>query len=476
MKNSSNSPLIELATGVTAGVLAPMGQLPFEVRLLSVVGVALFFYRLQYNVGSALRTSIGFAPAYFLSGQLWIYNSLLLQNDQINTYGLPVLVTIFVLPAVLIVVMTSVYLLSRKRLNIGHFTLSNCMFFSCFWVLFEFIYSFIPDSVPLLISGYAVLGKLWDQVIPVVGVLGCSFLLVFCSSLAVCIVHHICTANRPPLYRLIPTLLISLLFPSLLPHENWTHPYDARIFHYQMVVNKNVDAPDNFAIRYADPLPKLIISGGVQADIERPHLLQQLQSIENNSVIAFLILMPRTESASDIFCSLGEGEGCLKKNHDDGFFPDKSVYCRPSDLSAQKPHLYRRHPSVDSYRLLILDNLDDAHPFLAAENVSGSEITVVFDIPNKGQVIRERLLHADRARALETGRPILRYSNVGISAAIDHKGTIVSRFLPEQIRANGQLRPMTGRTPMMLVGRYGVLGLITVILLFFCCRRMLQMM
>ena len=57
-------------------------------------------------------------------------------------------------------------------------------------------------------------------------------------------------------------------------------------------------------------------------------------------------------------------------------------------------------------------------------------------------------LEIARMRALENGRPLLRGTNSGITAAIDHRGTVVARstqFEPNSVR--GGFYPRQGATP-----------------------------
>tara|TARA_Y100001933_G_scaffold250199_1_gene286083 strand:+ start:7732 stop:9240 length:1509 start_codon:yes stop_codon:yes gene_type:complete len=75
-------------------------------------------------------------------------------------------------------------------------------------------------------------------------------------------------------------------------------------------------------------------------------------------------------------------------------------------------------------------------------------------------------LEMARMRALENGRWLLRGTNNGVTAIVDHRGRIVDR-LP-QFEAGvlrGEYRVMTGTTPFTRVGHWPVLGLIVLMLL-----------
>lgn len=151
----------------------------------------------------------------------------------------------------------------------------------------------------------------------------------------------------------------------------------------------------------------------------------------------------------------------------------KSKYCDLSSLPLTKASI-TRHPAADAYRITILSPLSDSHPFLAAAEVTGSEIIIAFDSTAEGQVFREWMIKVDRARALEAGRPLLRYSNIGLSAEIDHLGLVQAKFLPEQGFVTGSIQPMSGRTPFMYLGLYAPLSFIVLVLVVFFYRRLFQ--
>jgi apolipoprotein N-acyltransferase len=69
-------------------------------------------------------------------------------------------------------------------------------------------------------------------------------------------------------------------------------------------------------------------------------------------------------------------------------------------------------------------------------------------------------LRISRMRALETGRPMLRATNTGVTAIIDAQGDVVAR-LPQFTEGvlKGEVRGRTGATPYVRAGNYPVLAL-----------------
>ena len=71
-----------------------------------------------------------------------------------------------------------------------------------------------------------------------------------------------------------------------------------------------------------------------------------------------------------------------------------------------------------------------------------------------------------RMRALENGRPLIRSTNNGVSALVDHHGKILARgqqFTREVIR--GEIQPTEGLTPFARFGSTTVLLLVVVMVL-----------
>jgi len=83
-------------------------------------------------------------------------------------------------------------------------------------------------------------------------------------------------------------------------------------------------------------------------------------------------------------------------------------------------------------------------------------------------------LEMARMRAKETGRPMLRATNTGISAIIDHEGNIVEQGPQfETAVVSSAVIPMRGATPYVLLGNAPVVvfSLVSLLLCWLACRR-----
>ena len=83
-----------------------------------------------------------------------------------------------------------------------------------------------------------------------------------------------------------------------------------------------------------------------------------------------------------------------------------------------------------------------------------------------GSLAPHQHLEMARMRARETGRPMLRATNTGISAIIDYRGNITARSVQDkEVVLTGNVTPREGATPYVRVGNVLAIGICLVFLL-----------
>jgi apolipoprotein N-acyltransferase len=83
-----------------------------------------------------------------------------------------------------------------------------------------------------------------------------------------------------------------------------------------------------------------------------------------------------------------------------------------------------------------------------------------------GSLAPHQHLEMARMRARETGRPMLRATNTGISAIIDYRGNIIARSAQdEEVVLSGSVSPREGATPYVRAGNVPVIALCVALLL-----------
>jgi apolipoprotein N-acyltransferase len=120
------------------------------------------------------------------------------------------------------------------------------------------------------------------------------------------------------------------------------------------------------------------------------------------------------------------------------------------------------------------------------EDIFGEEIiqalptaTILANISNlawfDGSVALAQHGQIAQARALETGRPMLRATNTGLTAMIDHHGQFIARApIREEAILTAFIQGRQGRTPYGKIGNAGILGLLAVLILLGLTRYKLQ--
>jgi len=69
-------------------------------------------------------------------------------------------------------------------------------------------------------------------------------------------------------------------------------------------------------------------------------------------------------------------------------------------------------------------------------------------------------LEIARMRALEAGRPLVRATNTGVSAVLDHRGAVLDSIpLLQRAAMTAEIQPRAGATPFVLVGNWLAIGL-----------------
>lgn len=104
------------------------------------------------------------------------------------------------------------------------------------------------------------------------------------------------------------------------------------------------------------------------------------------------------------------------------------------------------------------------------------EATVLVNVSNDAwfgdSLAPPQHLQMARMRSLETARPMLRATNNGISAIIDHHGDVLVRSPQFRVYSlHGTAQPRSGATPYATTGNYSLLGLLGLCLLLAAARR-----
>ena len=161
-----------------AGSIFTLGLAPFDLKLLSLVSMAVFALALT---GQSWRPSLllgwCYGLGFFGAGVSWVYVS-------INVYGHAPLVlalaltTLFCAGLALLFAIQAAFFALARPAQIG----LRIALFACLWVAFEWLRTWLLTGFPWLFAGYTALDTAVAGWAPVIGVLGVSWLIAITAA------------------------------------------------------------------------------------------------------------------------------------------------------------------------------------------------------------------------------------------------------------------------------------------------------
>lgn len=474
------------------GLLLPYAFAPFGWWPLAAVALALLIVAADTRQAKAAAL-VGwcFGLGMFGFGVWWIQVS-------VHQFGVPYYSFSVTTTAVLVAGMAlypAVYatLLSIIRCR----GVAACFVIPSLWVLTELIRASLFTGFPWLSLGYSQIESPVAALAPVLGVYGCSWVVVFVATAAVEILRPSCRKRYP----VAATATIVFIAVGILDDVHWTHSLeqDKEVALVQGAV------PQALKWRPEMRAPTLALYGS----LTEPHWDVDLIIWPETAVPAFpqdvetaldeLSARAATENA-DLVVGLPTGDrfeggyynSLMKLDGDRAkydkrhlvpfgeYFPLKFLYeGLAAALSIPMSDFSRGR--ADQHSLSVAGHL--AGISICYEDVFGNE--VIDALPAAGFLINisndawfgdtiapHQHLEIARMRALETGRYLLRGTNTGVTAIIDAKGKIVAKAeqFAETVLVGGfELRE--GATPYVRFGDFPVLLLSAAFSLFGFMRR-----
>jgi len=476
------------AVAVTA--FAPFGWFPVATLSLAV----LFDQWLRDTPKLAFRHGLLFGAGFFGAGISWVFISIKVYGDvaapvaSFITLGLIAFLSLY--PALL------GYFLVRAFRTLTPAVLLVAL--PAGWVMAEWLRGWVFSGFPWLNIGSSQIDSPLGAYGPVLGVYGTGWTVALSAALLVLVFR-----SRQ---RLPGLVLLLLLWGGgyLLDRVAWTEPRGDAL--QVSLVQGNISQEDKWA-------PENLLN-----------TFSRYSELTFNEQDADLVIWPETaipafyDQVEDNFIahletelgktgtSLLTGIPVLEKEHWEYFNAVIS-------LGGEQAFYYKQHlVPYGEYlplRWLIGNTLDAlAVPNADFSSGSGSQTllqaagypvssSICYEVVFGEQIIRDlpeaamlvnvsndawfgkslaphQHLEMARMRARETGRPMLRATNTGISAIIDHEGNIVEQgpqFETAVVRS--AVIPMQGATPYVLLGNAPVVvfSLVSLLLCGFVCRR-----
>ena len=487
--------LASLLVPIISGALFVPGVAPMSAWPSTLLSVAALLY-LMHRKSQQSAFFIGwlYGVGLFGAGVSWVYVSI-----QVHGQAPPLLAgTLTALFCLGLATLTGLQMALYRRCSRGRKTPSSLLF-AAIWVLFEWLRSWLFTGFPWLYAGYIALDTPAAGWAPVVGVYGLSFLIAGLSaaigSLALnnastlrkkgaeASIWVIIILTGMPLSAVSWTqdrsapLTVAIYQPNIPLEKKWDRRY-FRAIQQQYTDNsrpyfKNTDLvlwPESALPTYKDRIEDYLSLISTEATETGTTLITGIPTRDAqggyNSIVALGLgageyrkqkLVPFGE-----YVPFEENLRGLIQFFDlpmSNFIPGPNV---PPILSAGPLKVASFICYEIVYPDFVWQGARDAALLVTVSNDSwfGHSIGPL------------QHLQMARFRALETGRPLLRGTNNGVSAIIDHKGDLlVATPQFEEVVITGEVQPKTGLTPLMWLGSTPILAFFGLLIVAAAYRR-----
>ena len=487
--------LASLLVPIISGALFVPGVAPMSAWPSTLLSVAALLY-LMHRKSQQSAFFIGwlYGVGLFGAGVSWVYVSI-----QVHGQAPPLLAgTLTALFCLGLATLTGLQMALYRRCSRGRKTPSSLLF-AAIWVLFEWLRSWLFTGFPWLYAGYIALDTPAAGWAPVVGVYGLSFLIAGLSaaigSLALnnastlrkkgaeASIWVIIILTGMPLSAVSWTqdrsapLTVAIYQPNIPLEKKWDRRY-FRAIQQQYTDNsrpyfKNTDLvlwPESALPTYSDRIEDYLGLISTEATETGTTLITGIPTRDAqggyNSIVALGLgageyrkqkLVPFGE-----YVPFEENLRGLIQFFDlpmSNFIPGPNV---PPILSAGPLKVASFICYEIVYPDFVWQGARDAALLVTVSNDSwfGHSIGPL------------QHLQMARFRALETGRPLLRGTNNGVSAIIDHKGDLlVATPQFEEVVITGEVQPKTGLTPLMWLGSTPILAFFGLLIVAAAYRR-----
>ena len=460
---------------IIAGVLFVPALAPLSAWPLALLSIAALVY-LMHRPSKQSAFLIGwlYGVGFFGGGASWVYVS-------INVYGQappPLAGALTATFCLGLAILTGLQMAFYRRCNSDRSP--KPALFAAIWVLFEWLRSWLLTGFPWLYTGYIALDTLAAGWAPLIGVYGLSFIIVGLSAAIgswTLSRHHDLPKKwaAPILWTLI--ILMGMPLAAIKWTQDSSAPLTTAIYQPNIPLEKKWNRRYLHAIQqqYLDrSLPHfetvdLVLWPESALPSYRDRIddyLNQVSTAAHQTDTTLITGIPtRDERGSyNSIVALGQGVGEYRKQKLVPFgeyvpFEESlrgliQFFDLPMSNFISGPNV---PPilSAGDVRVASFICFEVVYPDFVYRGARTAEVLIT--VSNDSWFGRSmgplQHLQMARFRALETGRPLLRGTNNGVSAIINHKGAlVVSSPQFEELVITGEVQPKTGLTPVMWLG------------------------
>lgn len=467
---------------VIAGAIMPLAFAPFALYPVALFAPAvLFALWLRATPLQGLLLGGLFGIGMFGTGVNWIFISIH-DHGYVNLWLSIFITSLFIIVLSIFPAMAGYCAVRYRSWASSRIDgITSVLVFPAVWVLFEWIRGWFLTGFPWLNLGYSMIDTPLAGWAPLSGIYGVSLASAFCSALLMATFGLERYRVRGGYVILI--ICIWLAGASLL-HVAWTRPDGPPV--KVAVVQGNIPQDLKWHPEMRQPTFDLYTSLTekhwdndliIWPETALPAFYNEARAYLNDLgkearahhsdlLVGLLYLDPVNQRYYNTMVSIGTRERLYHKQHLVPFteyLPLKSVLAEIVDFmnvpmsnfsagSAGQPLL-----QAAGHKIGMSICFEDAF----GEEIIHAlpEATMLVNVSNDAwfgnSIAPHQHLQMARMRALESGRPLIRATNTGVSATIDHKGRIQAAA-PQftEFVLSAKVQPMAGATPYVRVGNY----------------------
>jgi apolipoprotein N-acyltransferase len=462
----------QMLIAFVSGALMPLAFAPFSYWPIAILSPALLIYQSGFTnrIGTGFLLGTAYGLGYFGFGVYWIYNSLHVYGHapEIVAGGL----TLLMIVTLSLFIGTTLWLYRRLILRYKHWAAIYSL--PLLWFSMEWFKGWVLTGFPWLSLGYAHINSPLSGYAPITGVYGLSALSLFISLFLIRAIKH------QNFLLLLPIFIISLAGYGLHNIE-WTEsagePLNITMVQgnipqemkwrrddRQKIIDSYWDATKKHWDSDLVVWPEVAIPG--RSEDLQEQLLKPLseQARDNNSSLLTGIIVSNwiKREYYNSMLMIGANQGVYHKRHLVPFgeyypfrdlldFMKAYIKIPMSDMSAgpdQQPLM-----SVNESKLGVSICYEDV--FSRDINLDLPAANILINTSNDAwfgdSLAPHQHLEIAQMRSLETGRPMVRSTNTGRSAFINHKGQIIAAT--QQFKAqtlSEELQGRSGSTPFLM--------------------------
>ncbi len=468
------------------GILITLSLAPFKLWPLAIIGCAIYAYLLALcSPREAIWRGWLFGAGLFGSGASWVYVSIHVYGNAAVPLALFLTVVFCAGLALLHAFQAWVYARFIRPLPGG-----MLLGFAAVWVLGEWLRSWLLTGFPWLYLGYGHVDTWLAGWAPITGVFGLSFAVAFSASCLFLAWRSRQTATLVSYGGLLATLWggglmlrpiewvapaaelplsVAIYQPNIPLEKKWDRRYYRAILdQYEQAVRPMFE--HDLVLWPESAIPRVFDAA---SDFFDP--IDRRASLSDTVLITGIPTRDKDKRFYNSIVALGQGTGQYDKQRLVPFgeyvpleewlrglidFFDLPMSDFSRGASKQGPL------QAGNHRVAPLICYEIVYPDLVARSARRAELLVT--ISNDSWFGRSigplQHLEMARMRALENGRYLLRGTNNGVSAIINHRGQIVARTAQfEETTLVGDAQVMLGHTPFT---SFGSVPLLTALGLF----------